>query len=67
MAPKNKGNIPEFSPCNFLYPPVILSLLNSNILLRTLFSNTHGARDKDSHPYKTVGKIIVLCILQTGS
>ena len=42
--------------------------LGPNILLSTLFSNTLSlrpslnVRDQDSHPYKTVGKIIVLYI-----
>jgi hypothetical protein len=45
------------------------SLLGSNILLSTLFSNTlslcfsHNVRDQISHPYRTTGKIIVLYIL----
>jgi hypothetical protein len=44
------------------------SLLGSNILLNTLFSNTlslrssHNVSDQPSHPYQT-GKIIVLYIL----
>ena len=48
-----------------LYSPVISSLLRPNILLSTLFSNTVTLRsslnvsDQVSHPYKTIGKIIV--------
>jgi hypothetical protein len=44
--------------CNFLHSPVTSSLLDSNILLRTLFSNTLSL-----HPYKTTGRIMVLYIL----
>ena len=55
---------------SYLHPhsPVTLSLLGSNILLKTLFSNTHSLRsslnvsDQVSHPHKT-GKIVVLYIL----
>jgi hypothetical protein len=53
----------------FLQPPVASSLLGPNILLSTLFSNTHNLcssrnfRDQVSHPHKTTGKIIVLYIL----
>jgi hypothetical protein len=61
----------EFKPCSsslcsFLQPPVTSSLIGSNILLSTLFSNTLNlcsflnVRDQVSHPYKTTGKIIVL-------
>jgi hypothetical protein len=45
-----------------------LSLFGPNILLNTLFSNTLSLRfslnviDQVSHPYKTTGKIILLCI-----
>jgi hypothetical protein len=44
-------------------------LFGPNIPLSTLFSNTlnlycsFNVRDQVSHPYKTAGKIIVLCIL----
>jgi hypothetical protein len=57
------------SLCSFLQPPVTSSLLGQNIILSTLFSYTLNlcsslkVRDKVSHPYKTTGKIIVLCIL----
>ena len=53
----------------FLHSPGASSLLGPNILLSTLFLNTlslHSflnVRDQASHPYKTIGKIIVLCIL----
>ena len=55
--------------CIFLHLPATLSLLDPNILLSTLFWNTHSLRsslkvsDQVSHPYKTGGKIIVLYIL----
>jgi len=54
---------------SFLHSPVTSSLLGPNILLNTLFSNTLSLRfalymsDHVSHPYKTTGKIIILCIL----
>jgi len=57
------------SLCSFLYSFVTASLLGPNILLNTLFSNTLSLRfslsvsDQVSHPYKTIGKIIVLYIL----
>ena len=57
------------SLCSFFHSPVTSSLLGSNILLSTLFSNTlslcssHNVDDQVSDPYKTTGKIIVLCIL----
>ena len=50
-------------------PPVTSSLLAPNIPLNTLFSNTLNLRSslnvivQVSHPYKTIGKIIVLYIL----
>jgi hypothetical protein len=56
------------SLCNFLHSPVILSLLDSDILLRTLFSNTLSLcsslnmRNQASHPYIT-DRIMVLYIL----
>ena len=55
--------------CSFLHSPVTLSLLGSNILLSTLFSNTLSLHcslnvsDQVAHPHKTKGKIIVLYIL----
>ena len=57
------------SLCSFLYSLVTSSLLDPNILLNTLISNTLSLRsslsvgDQVSHPYKTTGKIIVLYIL----
>jgi hypothetical protein len=57
------------SLCNFLHSPVTSSLLDPNILLSTLFSNTlslHSSfivSNQVSHPYRTTGKIIVLYIL----
>ena len=59
------------SLCNFLHSPVTSSLLGPNILLSTLFSNTLSlrssliVRDQVSHPYKSTGKIIILCIWPT--
>ena len=56
------------SLCSLLHSPVTSSLLGTNILLSTLFSNTlsslssHNVSDQVSHPYKTTGKIIVLYI-----
>jgi len=55
--------------CSLLQPPATSSLLGSNILLITLFTNTLdlspslSMRDHVSHPYKTKSKIIVLYIL----
>ena len=57
------------SLCNFLHSPVISSLLGPNTLLNTIFSNTLSLRsslsvsDQVSHPYRTMGNIIVLYIL----
>jgi hypothetical protein len=54
------------SLCSFLHCPVTSSLQDPNILLNTLFSNTHSLRsslserDHVSHPRKTTDKIIVL-------
>jgi hypothetical protein len=51
---------------SLLYSPVTSSLLDPNILLNTLFSNTRSllsslsVSDQVSHPYKTTGKITVL-------
>jgi len=56
------------SSCSFLHSPFTSSLLDPNILLNTLFSNTLSlcsslnVSDQVSHPYKTTGKIIVLYI-----
>ena len=56
------------SSCSLLSSLVTSSLLGSNILLNTMFSNTLSFRssrnvsDQVSHPYKTTGKIIVLYI-----
>ena len=57
------------SLCNLLHSPVTSSLLSSNILLNSMFSNTlsflssRNVSDQASHLYKTTGKIIVLHIL----
>ena len=57
------------SLCSFLHSPVTWSLLGPNFLFNTMFANTLSlrsslnARDQVSNPYKTTGKIIVLCIL----
>jgi len=57
------------SLCSLLHSPVTSSLLGSNILLSTLFSNTLSlcsflsVSDQASHPYKTTGNITVLNIL----
>jgi len=57
------------SLCNFLYSPVISSLLGPNILFSTLFLATLSLRfsltvsDHVPHPYETKGKIIMLYIL----
>ena len=54
--------------CNFLYTPVSSSLLGPNILLSTLFCNTHSlisslsVSDQVTHPYRT-GIIVVLYII----
>jgi hypothetical protein len=56
------------SLCSFLQSPVTLSLFGSNIFLSTLFTNASSlccpinVRDQVSHPNKTTGKIIALCI-----
>jgi hypothetical protein len=55
--------------CSFLHSPVTSSLLDPNIFLITLFSDTLSlpsfldVNDQVSHPYKTKGKIIVLWVL----
>ena len=57
------------SLCTLLHSPVTSSLLGPNILLNAIFSDTLSffssliVSDQVSHPYKTIGKIIVLCIL----
>ena len=57
------------SLCNFLHSPVTSSLLRPNTLLNTLFPNTLSLRsslnvsDQVSHPYRTMGNIVVLYIL----
>jgi hypothetical protein len=57
------------SLCKFLQPPTISFFFDSNILISTPPSNIFGqysslkVRDQVSHPYKTKGKITVLCIL----
>jgi hypothetical protein len=60
-------NLWSSSLCNFLRSLITSSLLGPNVLLRTLFSNTLSlcsslnVRDQVSHPYKTTGRIMVLC------
>jgi hypothetical protein len=61
---------PSSTLCKFLHPPVTSSLLGPNILFSsTLFSNipslssSLNVRGQVSHPYRTMGKIIVLYIL----
>jgi hypothetical protein len=55
--------------CSCLQLPIISSLLDPNILLSTVFSNTlsvfpsFNIRDQVSHPYETTGNIIFLYIL----
>ena len=57
------------SLCKFIHYPVTPSLLDPNTLLNTLFSNTLSLRsflnvsDQVSHPYRTTGRILILCIL----
>ena len=57
-----------YSLCSFLHSLDTFSLLGPHILLSTLFSNNLCLRsplnvsDQVSHPYKTRGKIIILCI-----
>ena len=51
------------SLCSFLYIPITSPLLGPNILLNTVRRRSSlNVRDQVSHPYKTTGKIIVLCI-----
>ena len=55
--------------CNFVQPPFISSLVRPNIALSALFpyilSQCYSvtARGRDSHPYKTAGEIVLLCML----
>ena len=57
------------SLCGFLHSPVTPSLLDPNILLSTIFSNSlslhssFNVSDQVSDPQKSTGKIIVLYIL----
>jgi hypothetical protein len=57
------------SLCRFLHSRVTSSLSGPTVLLNNLFSNTLRLRsflnvnDQVSHPYRTIGKIIVLYIL----
>jgi hypothetical protein len=59
----------KFRLYNFLHSPVTSSLLDPNILLSTLFSNTLSlcsslnVRDQVSHLYKSTGNIVDLYIL----
>jgi hypothetical protein len=52
-----------------LHSPITLYHLSTNIFLSTLFWNTLSlyfslnVRDQTSHPYKTMGKIIILYII----
>ena len=56
------------SICSFTHFPLTPSHLGQNILLSTLFSkslslcSSPSVSDQVSHPYKTIGNIIVLCI-----
>jgi hypothetical protein len=56
------------SSCSVLHSPGTSSLWGPNFIPCTLFSNTLRLRsslcvsDHDSHPYKTTGNFIVLCI-----
>ena len=58
------------SLCSFLHFSVTSSLLGSNILLSTLFSNTLNLRpcpifsDEVSQPYKTTGRIKMWCFVK---
>ena len=60
---------PSSSLCSVLHSPFTSSLLGSNIILNTLFSNNLIIRsflnfsDQVSHPYKTTRKIVFLNIL----
>jgi hypothetical protein len=54
---------------SLLHSPVTSSLLGPSIFRGTVFSNTLSlcyslnVGDRVSHPYKTTGKIMALCIL----
>ena len=58
----------NYSLCSFLHSPATSSLLGSNNLLNTLFSenlslsSSHNVSDQVSHPYKKMSKIIILYI-----
>jgi hypothetical protein len=62
-------NLQSPSLCSALQAPATSTLLGPNILLSTLFSDTlnlcssHSVTDQVTHPYKTMGKIMVLYIL----
>jgi hypothetical protein len=68
MIHGNECKLWSSSMCNILHSPVTSSHLGPNILLRYLFSNTlslcssFNVRNQVSHPYKTGGRIMVLCI-----
>jgi hypothetical protein len=47
------------SLCSFLQPPIF----GPNILNTLSICSSLNARDQVSHPYRTTGKIILLCIL----
>jgi hypothetical protein len=55
------------SLCSFLQPPITSFPFGLNILISTLFSNnlslcsSLNVRDQVSQPYRTTGKILVLC------
>jgi len=61
-------NLCSPSLCSHLQTSATSCLLGPNILLSTMFSNilnqcsSLSVRDQVSQPYKTKGKIIVLCI-----
>jgi hypothetical protein len=56
------------SSCSFHHPPTISSLFDPNILHSTQFSDilslcsSFDIPDQVSHPHKTTGKIIALCL-----
>jgi len=60
------------SLCSFLHSPVTSSLLDPNILIYTLFSNTLSLRtflsvsDQVAHPYKTRGNILIFKFLNSN-
>jgi hypothetical protein len=59
--------------CSFLQIPVTSSILSPNNFLNTLLLNTLSlcsslnARHQVSHPYRTTGKIIIICIVHAFS